>query len=335
MTHLKIGTTLQGVDAPGTFVDQVKQIEDWGYDYFWITDSTLHARYCYSYLTLAAVNSSSMILGTNCTHPITRHPAVNANAIATINEISGGRTILGIGAGDSPVMEVGARLAKVKELRAAVDMSRRLYAGERFDFEGPNFELKNGTIHHGLEGVEPPKIYLTVSGPKMLEMAGEVADGVIIHCGAFREGLEFALSHLKAGADRAGRSLDDIDIAWHLFGVIDDDVEAARAAATPIAAWFPMRSPLYCEIAGIPDELTQEIRGVYSGGEFHEARRAHELTTDDMVDKFTVAGNVDVWHERIAMAEEFGISHIEIFPMGARMELIEDLATRVIKPLRG
>jgi 5,10-methylenetetrahydromethanopterin reductase len=335
MTELTIGTTLQGVDRPDAFVEQVKRIEDWGYDYFWITDSTLHARYCYSYLTLAAVNSSRLILGTNCTHPITRHPAVNANAIATINEISGGRAILGIGAGDSPVLEVGARLARVKELRAMVEMARRLYAGERFDFEGPNFELNNGTIHYGLEGVEPPKIYLTVSGPKMLEMAGEVADGVIIHCGAFREGLEFALSHLRTGAERAGRSLDEIDIAWHLFGVLDDDVDAARAAARPIAAWFPMRSPLYCKVAGMPDELTEEIRGVYSGGEFHEARRAHELTTDEMVDKFTVAGDVDTWQERIGMAEEFGISHIEIFPMGDRMELIEDLATRVIQPLRG
>jgi 5,10-methylenetetrahydromethanopterin reductase len=335
MTDLKIGTTLQGVDEPSDFVEQVKRIEEWGYDYFWITDSTLHARYCYSYLTLAAVNSTRLRLGTNCTHPITRHPAVNANAIATVNEISGGRAILGIGAGDSPVYEVGARVAKVKEVRAQIEVSRRLYTGERFDFEGPHFVLRNGSIHHGLEGVDPPKIYLTVSGPKMLELAGELADGVIIHCGAFREGLEFAMEHLRAGADRAGRSLDEIDVAWHLFGVVDDDVNAARDAARPMAAWFPKRSPLYCKIAGMPDELIEEISSVYSGGEFHEAKRAHELTTDDMIDKFTVAGGYDVWEERIALAEEFGISHIEIFPLGDRMELTEDLVTRVIQPLRG
>jgi len=335
MAELTIGTTLQGVDRPDDFVEAVKRIEDWGYDYLWLTDSSLHARYCYAYLTLAATNSSRMLLGTNCTHPITRHPAVNANAIATVNEISGGRAVLGIGVGDSPVLELGARIAKVKEVRAMVEMARRLYSGERFDYEGPHFELRNATIHHGLDGVDAPKIYLTVSGPRMLEMAGEVADGVIIHCGAFREGLEFALSHLRTGLERAGRSIEDIDIAWQLFGVVDDDLEAARDAARPIAAWFPMRSPLYCKIAGLPDELTEEIRSVYSGGEFHEARRAHELTNDEMVDKFTVAGDVQTWQERIAMAEEFGITHIEIFPMGERMELIEDLATRVIQPLRG
>ena len=334
MSDLKFGATLQGVDDPKTFAEQIKQIEEWGYDYFWITDSTLHARYCYSYLTLAAVNSSRMLLGTNCTHPLTRHPAVNANAIATINEISGGRAIFGIGAGDSPVFEVGARIAKVKELRAAIEMTRRLYTGERFDFDEAGFELNNGSIHYGLEGVDPPKIYMTVSGPKMLELAGEVADGVIVHCGAFREGLEFAFEHLRTGAERAGRSVDDIDVAWHLFGVVDEDIDAARQAARPMAAWFPKRSPLYCKLAGMPEELIEEISSVYSGGEFHEAKRAHELTTDDMIDKFTVSGGFDVWQERLTLAEEFGISHVEIFPLGDRMELIGDLATKVIQPLR-
>ncbi len=334
MPELTIGTTLQGVDRPDEFVDWVKRIEDWGYDYLWVTDSSLHARYCYSYLTLAAANSSRLILGTNCTHPHTRHPAINANAIATVNEISGGRTILGIGAGDSPVQELGAPIGKLREVRAMVEVSRRLYSGERLDYEGPHFELRNGQIHHGLEDVEPPKIYLTVSGPKMLEMAGEIADGLIVHCGAFREGLEFALSCVKKGADKAGRRMEDIDIAWHLFGVLDEDVEAARNAARPMAAWFPKRSPLYCKMAGVSDELSDEIRSVYSGGEFHEAKRAHALTTDDMVDKFTVAGGADVWLDRIAMAQEFGISHIEIFPVTAdRGELLDSISTQVIRRL--
>jgi 5,10-methylenetetrahydromethanopterin reductase len=334
MAELTIGTTLQGVDPPDQFTEYVRRIEEWGYDYFWITDSSLHARYCYSYLTLAAVNSSRMRLGTNCTHPHTRHPALNANAIATVNEISGGRTILGIGAGDSPVQELGYPLAKVRELEAMVEFSRRLYSGNRFDYEGPHFKLHGGSIHYGLDGVDPPKIYLTVSGPRMLELAGRVADGVTIHCGAFREGLEFALAHLKNGADAAGRSLDDIDIAWHLFGVLDDDVEAAQDSARPMAAWFPKRSPLYCKIAGVPDELIEEIRTAYSGGEFHEAKRAHELTTNEMVDKLTVAGGATVWLERIAMAQDLGVSHIELFPLGDRMDLLEKISTGVIRTLR-
>lgn len=335
MSDLTIGTTLQGVDRPDEFVDWVRRIEDWGYDYLWVTDSSLHARYCYAYLTLAATNSSRLILGTNCTHPHTRHPAVNANAIATVNEISGGRTILGIGAGDSPVQELGAPIAKVREVRAMVEVSRRLYSGERIDFEGPHFEVRNGQIHHGLEGLEPPKIYLTAAGPKMLEMAGEVADGIIIHCGAFPEGFEFALSCVKQGADKAGRRMEDIHLAWQVFGVLDENLAAARDAARPMAAWMPKRSPLYCKLAGVPDELSEEIRAVYSGGEFHEAKRAHELTTDDMVDKFTIAGGADVWLERMAMAQDFGFSHVEIFPVTAdRGRLLESISTKVIRQLR-
>lgn len=334
MSELRIGATLQGVDSPEVFIDSVRRIEDFGYDYFWVTDSSLHARYCYSLLALAAANSTRMALGTNCTHPHTRHPAVNANAMATINEISGGRGILGLGAGDSPVEELGAPIGKLREVRAMIEVSRRLYSGERFDYQGPHFVLNNGAIQYGLEGVVPPKIYLTCSGPKMLAIGGEIADGLIIHCGAFREGLEFALSCVKEGADRAGRQMEDIDIAWQLFGVLDEDIDRARDATRPLAAWFPMRSPRYCALAGVPDELSEEIRAVYRGGEFHEARAAHALTTDQMVDSFTVAGGVEVWQERIAMAEELGVSHIEIFPLGERMQMVEDIATKVIDPLR-
>lgn len=327
---IQLGVTLQGVDPPAAFVEHVREIEDLGYDYFWLTDSSLHARYVYSYLAIAAANSESMWLGTNCTHPHTRHPALNVNAMVTINELSGGRGILGIGAGDSPVTELGAPIAKLREVADMVELARRLHTGERFDYESSYFELAGGSIHYGLEDVAPPKVYLTVSGPKMLELAGEHADGVIVHCGAFKEGLEFALDHLRRGAERAGRTLDDIDVAWHLFGTMDTDRDRARDAARPIAAWFPLRSPLYCRIAGVPDELASQIREIYAGGEFHEAKEAHRLTTDEMVDKFCVAGTPEDWQERIAMGKSLGISHVEIFPMGERFDLVRSVANALL-----
>lgn len=327
---IRIGVTLQGVDPPEEFGRRVREIEELGYHYFWLTDSSLHARYVYSYLTLAAMHSERMLLGTNCTHPHTRHPALNINAMVTINEISGGRGIFGIGAGDSPVTELGAPIAKMAEVEASIDIARKLHTGDRIDYDGPHFALRGAAIHHGLEGVEPPKVYLTASGPKMLELAGEVADGVLVHCGAFREGLEFALEHVRRGAERAGRSMDEIDFAWHLFGTMDDDRDKARDAARPIAAWFPMRSPRYCEIAGVPDELVSRIREIYGGGEFHEAREAHRLTTDEMVDKFTVAGTADDWRERIEMGRSLGVTHIELFPMGDRFQLVRAVADALL-----
>jgi 5,10-methylenetetrahydromethanopterin reductase len=331
MKGISAGVTFQGVDPPDAFIKNVRQVEDWGYDYLWVTDSSMHARDVYVYMTLAAVNSKRLRLGTNCTHPHTRHPAINVNAIVTINEISGGRAILGIGAGDSPVHELGFPIAKVAELAAMVEIARRLHTGERFDYKGPHFEMRAAGLHHGLQGVAPPKVYITASGPRMLELAGEVADGVIVHCGAFKEGLEFALMHVRQGAEKAGRRIEDIDVAWQLFGVLEDDLDAARNAARPIAASTTFRSPVYAELAGVPKALVEQIRAVYSGGEFHEARAAHALTTNEMVDKLTVAGPPDVWLKRFELARSLGVTHVEIFALGDRLKLYGDIATRVLK----
>jgi 5,10-methylenetetrahydromethanopterin reductase len=252
------------------------------------------------------------------------------NAFVTVNEISGGRVAIGIGAGDSPVTEVGKPLAKLKEIREWIEVARRLLRGERFDYEGSYFSLHGGGIHFGIEGMEVPKIYVTASGPKMLELAGELADGIICAPGAFREGLEFALSHVKAGAERAGRSIDEIDFSWQVFGALNDDRSMARDEARPLAAWFPKRSPLYCQLAGVPDELVNEIRNAYGGGEFHEARHAIGLATDEMVDKLVVAGNADDWRERMEMAQELGVKHIELFPLGDRMRLVREFGAKII-----
>src|SRR4029077_10771157 len=103
MTGPGSGVVLQGVDAPGEFCRRVEEIEGLGFGYLWLTDSSLHARNCYSYLTLAATHSSPLQRRTAGTTPVTRPPAITAAAAATVDEVSGGRLILGIGAGDRPL----------------------------------------------------------------------------------------------------------------------------------------------------------------------------------------------------------------------------------------
>ena len=99
MTSPSYGVTLQGVDPPADFAAMVREIESLGYDHLWVTDSSLHARNCYAYLTLAAVSSSRLRLGTAVTNPLTRHPAITAAAAATLDELSAGRRT---GAGRGP-----------------------------------------------------------------------------------------------------------------------------------------------------------------------------------------------------------------------------------------
>src|SRR5690349_20971995 len=128
---LRLGVVLQPVDPPDEFVRTVHLVEELGYDALWLTDSSLHARYVFSYLTLAAVNSSRILLGSGVTNPVTRHPALLAVAAATVDEIAGGRFVLGIGAGDRPLTALRARPASLRRLESAIVGLRQLLAGER------------------------------------------------------------------------------------------------------------------------------------------------------------------------------------------------------------
>lgn len=333
---LTIGATLMGTVQPDEFVASVKAVERWGYDHLWVTDSSLHARSVYPYLTLAAVNSETLRLGTNCTHPLV-HPSVGINAIATINELSGGRGILGIGAGGGPTSELGfAKAAKVSEVEAMATAARSMFEGARVEIEAPRFRIADGALMHGLNGAPRARVYVTASGPRMLELAGRVADGVLMCCGAFADGLEFALGHVRSGAEAGGRDMSEIDVAWHVFGTFDHDPDVARRAGAQAGAMFANAYGAYCAMAGIPDDLVRRIREAYRGARhFTEATRAHALVSDELVERVTISGDADTWRERLELAERFGIDHVEVFPLGDRPRVLEGLAAEVFRPRDG
>jgi 5,10-methylenetetrahydromethanopterin reductase len=320
----------------GEFVEIVQLAENLGYDHFWVSDSSLHSYYVYSYLTLAAVNTSRIKLGTNCTHPLSVHPAVTINAMATTNQIANGRAILGIGSGGGPVGELGYRAqgAKVKEVEDMVTIAKRLFKGERVDYHGREFEINDAVLMFGLGECDPPQVYVTASGPRMLEMAGRVADGVLMCCGASTEGLEFALAQVRKGAESAGRSLDEIDLAWHVFGTFEPDpVKAHRVGAEGcsfLVNWFP----IYCELSGISADSVAAIKEAYVGARhFTEAHSAHALVTGQMVEKLTVSGDAKVWNKFLDLARQAGISHVELLPIAGIDRLMHDDFVPVLKGL--
>ena len=143
---MQYGVLVQAVDPPADFVVLAQRAEQLGFDYLWVADSSLHGRDVYSYLTLAALDTTRIQLGTGVTHPLTRHPAINVNSIATIHEISGGRAVLGIGAGDRPVLELGLKPGKRQSIEQMVTLSRRLLAGETVTFQGATFETNEARL---------------------------------------------------------------------------------------------------------------------------------------------------------------------------------------------
>ena len=311
---MQFGLTLMAVDPPATFRESVRFADANGYAFMWVADSSLHARYVYSYLTLLAIDSAHLRFGPNCTHPHTRHPALNFNALCTLDELSGGRAVMNLGAGDRPVTELGYTIAKLQTVRDMVQAGRALLQGDPVDYPAEAFQLHQAAIPYGARADLP--IYLTVTNQRMCQLAGEIADGVLLSCGTARSCLEFALAQVQAGAQRAGRTPDDLDIACHLFVSIRDDRAQAREDTRIIAAWYPQTAPRYVELAGFDATLVDTVRAAYRGGHFHEAAAAARLIPDDFIDQFTLAGPPGYCVDRINELRDLGLTHFEIFPVG-------------------
>lgn len=329
---LKFGITLQGVEPPDIFQQQVRDLEAGGFTHLWVTDSSLHARYVYSYLTLAALNSRHLRLGPGVTHPFTRHPAITVNAIATLDELSGGRAMVGLGAGDRPTAELGFRPAPLAVLREMIEITRRLLAGEKVSSAGPAFRLVDAELHYKARDRVP--IYMACSGPKMLALAGEVADGVIAQCGIFPEAVEFARACIAEGAGRAGRSLAEIDLWVMACGTLAEDRTQALNGSRAMAAWFAQTAPHCCDLAGIEPKVVQRIREAYGGGEFHLAKDAAALVPDKMVEQFTLAGTPGEVQARVASLVNMGVTGLNFMPIGpARTQSFQLFAEHVVQPL--
>jgi 5,10-methylenetetrahydromethanopterin reductase len=301
----------------------VEAIDALGYANLWLTDSSLHARNSYAYLTLAALTSSRLMLGTAVTNPVTRHPAISAVAAATVDEISEGRMILGIGAGDRPLLALGLRPARLASLRAAIDAIRALWSGAAVTTHDDGFSLADAHLRFGARPDIP--IYISASGPKTLELAGEVADGVILLVGLFPEALQWALEHVDRGAARAGRPRPHV--AVFAYGAINDDRSQALDAARSIAAWFPQTAPVICELAGLESDLIERVRERYRGGEFQEAADAAQLLPDEFVRMVALGGDATDARERIDAVTAAGADSVHVFPLGeGRMATIEAFA---------
>jgi len=320
---MRCGVTLQGVYEPAEWVELVRWIEELGYDHLWITDSSLHAGEVYVYTTLALQATSRLTVGTAVTNPLTRHPAITANAFRTLQQLAPGRVACGIGVGDRPLADLGLPMAKIDTLDRSIDVMRRLWQGETVADEdvGP-WRLVSA---HLRSPVEEPPVYISASMPRALELTGRKADGLILLAGLFPEGLAFAREHVARG--RAGGGRPSFDETLFLYGAVADDEEAALESARTIAAWFPKTAPHYAKLAGMSDELIDAVNAAYAGGEFQHAADAAKLIPDELVRKIAFCGTPQQAGEKLEWLRESGVDSVSVFPLGAdRPETIEHFA---------
>ena len=321
---MQTGVALQGRYPPVVFEEMVRVVDRSGYDYLWLTDSSLHTRNPYVHLALAGRLTTRLVLGTAVTNPQTRHPGIVAVNAATLEELAPGRTILGIGVGDRPLRSLGLRPARLQEMRESIDAIRRLLAGEHVTFTGAGFRMDDAHLRFGSSYRIP--VFISASGPKTLELAGEIADGVIFLGGLFRDGVEYGLEHIERGAQRAGRPRPHVSVFG--YGAIDDhDPAGALEAARSIAAWFPQTAPFYCDMAGLDPAITAAVKARYAGGEFQEAVAAASIMPESFVRKMAFAGDSGQALGHLRTLADLGVDSVTVFPLGSkRRETVEAFA---------
>lgn len=317
------------------FVELVTKVEEWGFDTVWVLDEELY-KDCYVHLALAALNTTKVRLGTAVTNPVTRHPAITAEAIGTIDELSNGRAILGMGLGGSvrKMLQLESSLSRLREATAII---RRLWAGEKISFEGKHYRLKDAKLDFETRRDIP--IFTSGSGPKSLKTAGEIADGAIIHVGVSQGVLKFAFKEIGKGLIKVGKSFKDFYTVCWTPTSISEDVEAAKEDVKPFSAWLMANAPSLGRIEKIDEEDLRKLRGAYhrtnerfkAGGK----SRVSELVTDDMIDKFSMAGTVEDCIKKIKRIAREGVDQLAIIPIGKRREAtIKTFGEEVISALQ-
>jgi probable F420-dependent oxidoreductase len=226
---MRLGFVLAGAAAlpAAEFAGVVRETEARGYHTAWTGETGGYDAIAIMATMLA--HSSTLHVGSAVMPVQTRTPTLLGMSAATLGHLGPGRVAFGLGLSSRIIVEqwhgrpFSAALAQIRE---AVHIIRRVTTGERVNFEGTFYRVKNFRL---IAPAAPVRIVLAALGPEMLELAGEIADGVVLNW-IPPEAVPGSIAHLQAGARRAGRTLDDFEIACFIRTCVTDDVKTARAA---------------------------------------------------------------------------------------------------------
>jgi F420-dependent oxidoreductase-like protein len=278
-------------------------------------------------LAWLAAQTDRILLGAGIMQISARTPVMTAQTAITLAELSGNRFLLGLGVSGPQVVEGlhNQRFARpVERMRETIDVIRLALAGERVTYEGKHVRLplpdgEGKALRLALRPNTAIPIYIASLSPKMLELTGEVADGWL-GTSFVPEGADAFLSHIRAGAARAGRTLDDIDISQGGDVAFSDDVERLIAERKPRLAFSlggmgSATTNFYNNAYSRQGwaEVADEVRGLWVDGRREDAAAA---VPDDMVLATTLIGTDQMVRERMRAWRDAGVTTLRLYPDG-------------------
>lgn len=313
----------------GRFGELAHSAEQLGFEAAWLADSQLYTKDVYVGLTLAAAQTETIKLGPGVTNPITRHLTVTANAIAGIDEVSGGRALLALGAGDAAVFPLGRGPAGIESLRTAITRLRALGRGEDIELDERRLSVA---------AARPSPIMLAASQPRMLALAGEVADGVILMGAADPALTAWQLERIAEGAAASGRTLEQLTIdLWFTISLSEDRPRAlddVRPWAVSQARWFHRWRELPEPLAEFAPEFARAAAAHDFGHHLARGSRSQSSVSDEFVDWVGVAGDLEHCVRKIRPLLDLGIDRITFALLpGGRANRLERYGRELIPAL--
>src|SRR5262245_41592994 len=317
---VRVNMRVPGTAPMADLMKLLQPVEAAGFDGAGILDSQLLCRDTFVTLGQAAIHTSRMALFPAVTNPFTRHASVLASAIQTVEVLAPARVKFIIGSGYTSASTIGRKAGTLAEMRACIAAVKALLAGQSADFDGTPGRL-------AYAAGRPIPVLMAASGPKAIELAGEVADGVMLLVGFNKGIVKTALGYLERGARRAGRRVEDLEIIWAVrTGTAATTADARRMARPTAVHWGILRwgghwlgpAGIGIQKFEIPDAVWKVYPDLSHAHDWEEAIAATSFVPDEVIaqlcDALGLVGTAEDCARRIAEMTALGVRNLYLMP---------------------
>ncbi|WP_280537706.1 5,10-methylenetetrahydromethanopterin reductase [Halopenitus sp. POP-27] len=323
-----LGIELTPEEELDRLVDRGVAAEAAGYDAVF---STCHYnnRDPWAFLSRLAAETTTVRIGPGVVNPLETHPVTLASRVATLDEVSDGRAVFGIGPGD-PSTLANLGLGDQRGLRPVLEAftaARRLWGGDRIDHEGTFEATDAGLNYEPPQGADLP-VYVGGEGPHMCRMAAKHADGLLFN-GSHPDDFRWAREQVDQGLADRPADRGEFDLIGYASVSVDADPDAAREAARPAVAFITAgAAPPVLDRHGIDHGTAETIGSLVSAGQFSEA---FETVTPAMIDAFSLAGSPAQLRERANEIAEYADGLVVGSPIGPNVDAAVDDAAAALR----
>jgi 5,10-methylenetetrahydromethanopterin reductase len=319
---------LQDATPISEAIDHVRYAEQRGFTAVWQADSRL-VREATVPMAAFAATTERIKVGSGVVDIWTRNPARLASLFATLDDLAPGRILAGLGAWWDPLAtKVGVSRARpLTAMREVVTVVRGLLANETVTFHGDFVHLDGVELDYVHQERRPKDvpIYIGATGMRMMELTGEIADGVVLNYLVSPSYNEEAMEHLAIGAARAGRTVDDLDRPQLVVCSVDEDRGAALDGARLLVTQYLGQQPHIMKASGVSSDLLDEIARVITWPATHDqVVAASRLVPDDVVQMICAAGSPDEVRVKVAEYVAAGCTCPILYPLGPDVRLMID-----------